>query len=127
MRASVLLSFALSFFVALLMGCSTSPMSRIDQGRAQYDSWPLEVKEAVLNGEARNGMTPEVVEMALGKPSEVVTRSNRGGGDEVWVYRKGSGVGSSLLKNTGVSVGGGVGGVNVGTGTSGVGRQPRRN
>ena len=40
----------------------------------------------------------------------------------MWVYRK-SAVGSSLLNNTGLSVGTGVGGVNVGTGIGGVGRR----
>src|SRR5689334_17642493 len=98
--------------------CSTSPLSRIDANRARYESWPLDVQEAVLNGEARKGMTPEQVEMALGKPTEVVTRSGKPGEDEVWVYRK-SNLGSSVLNNTGVSVGGGIGGVSVGTGTSG--------
>ena len=99
-------------------GCSTSPVSRIDSNRAEYESWPLEVQEAVLKGEARKGMTPEQVEMALGKPTEVVTRSAKAGEDEVWVYRK-SNVGSSLLNNTGVSLGGGIGGVSVGGGSGG--------
>lgn len=108
--------------LGLLAACSTSPMSRIDADRARYESWPLEVQEAVLNGQAKKGMTREQVEMALGKPTEVVTRSARAGEDEVWVYRKSS-VGSSLLNNAGVSVGGGVGGVSVGTGTGGMGRR----
>jgi hypothetical protein len=108
---------------ALLAGCmSPSPMSRIDSNRARYESWPLEVQEAVLNGKARKGMTPEQVEMALGKPSEVVTRSATGG-DEVWVYRKAGGMGSSLLGNSGVAIGGGTGGVSVGTGIGGGGRR----
>lgn len=109
--------------VGMLMvaACSSSPLSRIDSNRARYESWPLDVQEAVLNGEARKGMTPEQVEMALGKPTEVVTRS-RAGEDEVWIYRK-SNVGSSLLNNTGVSVGGGVGGVSVGTGMGVGGRR----
>lgn len=102
----------------LLASCSTSPLSRIDAQRARYESWPLDVQEAVLNGEARKGMTPEQVVMALGKPMQVVTRSAKSGEDEVWVYRKG-GTGSSLLNNTGVSLGGGLGGVNVGTGMGG--------
>ncbi len=94
-------------------------MSRIDANRARYESWPLEVQEAVLQGVARKGMTAEQVEVAMGKPSEVVSRSAKAGEDEVWIYRKGSGIGSSLLGNTGVSVGGGVGGVSVGTGVGG--------
>ena len=111
---------ALLLTVCALSACSTSPMSRIDSNRAKYESWPLDVQEAVLNGEARKGMTPEQVEMALGKPTQVVTRSARAGDDEVWVYRK-SAVGSTLLNNTGVSVGTGIGGVNVGTGIGGGG------
>src|SRR5262245_54177961 len=111
----------LPLLVGVLSACSTSPMSRIDENRAKYESWPIEVQEAVLSGEARTGMTREQVEMALGKPTQVVPRSVREGDDEVWVYRK-SNLGSTILNNTGVSVGTGIGGVNVGTGLGG-GRQ----
>ena len=101
---------ALPLFIALVGGCASSPIARIDDNRGKYESWPLEVQEAVLKGQARAGMTPEQVEMALGKPSEIVSRSVRAGEDEVWVYRK-SAVGSTILNNTGVSVGTGVGGI----------------
>src|SRR5262245_2300783 len=94
-------------------------MSRIDQNRGRYESWPLEVEEAVLNGESRKGRTREQVEKALGKPTQVVTRAATGD-DEVWIYRK-SQVGSNILNSTGVSVGTGIGGVNVGTGIGGGG------
>ena len=99
-------------------------MSRIDADRAKSESWPLDVQQAVLNGQAIKGMTPEQVEMSLGKPSEVVARSAKGGDDEVWVYRKGAPLGGlgGVLRNTGISVGGGVGGVGVGTSTGGGGR-----
>ncbi len=106
---------ALIFATALLAACSSSPMSRIDTNRAIYESWPLDVQEAVLNSEARKGMTREQVEMALGKPTQVVTRSSS---DEVWVYRKGGGV-TPLLANTGLSVGAGIGGVSLGTSSRG--------
>lgn len=112
--------FALSIAALLVAGCTTSPMSRIDENRGKYESWPLDVQEAVLKGEARAGMTAEQVEMALGKPTEVVSRSAKAGEDEIWVYRK-SAVGSSLLNNTGVSIGTGIGGVGVGTGIGGRG------
>src|ERR1041385_5861036 len=108
----------------LLPACSSSPISRIDENRGKYESWPIEVQEAVLAGEARKGMTREQVEMAMGKPTQVVTRS-ADGDEEVWVYRK-SAVGSNILNNTGVSVGTGIGsmgGVSVGTGLGGGGRQ----
>ncbi len=123
MKNSVVLCFMVSLLLGILAGCSTSPMSRIDADRAKYESWPLDVQQAILNGEAIKGMTPEQVEMSLGKPSEVVTRSAKAGDDEVWVYRKGGALGSGILKNTGVSIGGGVGGVGVGASSSGGGRQ----
>ncbi len=119
MKTHLLISILAAAFG--LSACSTSTISRIDQDRARYESWPLEVKEGILAGEARKGMTPEQVEMALGKPTQIVSRSARAGDDEVWVYRK-STVGSGILRNTGVSIGGGVGGVNVGTGLGGGGR-----
>jgi hypothetical protein len=100
----------------LLAACTTSPLSRIDSNRALYESWPLEIQEAVLNGEVKPGMTPDMVRMSVGRPTEVVTRSVQSGDDEVWVYRKGG----SPLSNTGLSIGGGVGGVSVG-GSSGGG------
>ena len=76
----------------LAAGCSSSPqMRRIDADRAVYEQWPIEVRQAVLDGKAEVGMTPDMVEMALGKPTEVVTRSGTPttGDDEVWIYRTG--------------------------------------
>ncbi|MEY4938952.1 MAG: hypothetical protein RIQ93_687 [Verrucomicrobiota bacterium] len=107
--------------VWLVPGCSTSPLSRIDSNRPAYESWPIEVQEAVLSGQAKKGMTRGQVEMALGKPTEVIRRASRAGEDEVWIYRKGA-PGSSILNNAGVVLGGGMGGVSVGTG----GRSGRR-
>jgi hypothetical protein len=106
-------SFVLIAAISVLVGCATSPLSRIDANRPLYESWPLEVQEAVLNGQVKNGMTPEMVQMSVGKPSQVITR---GIDDEVWVYRKGGS--SSLLRNTGISIGAGTGGVGIGTSTS---------
>jgi hypothetical protein len=93
----------------LLAGCAspTSPsaiMDRVDANRAEYETWPLAIKEAVLDGRVVKGMTPSMVLVARGKPTEVV---DRGGGDEVWVYRKGTGSGGSpgMMRGTTVSIG----------------------
>jgi hypothetical protein len=72
------------------------------------------VQQAVMNGEAKKGMTKDQVEMALGKPTEVVNRSST---DKIWVYKKGGGGLAPLLN--GVSVGTGIGGVGVGTSIGG--------
>lgn len=118
MNASArLCQFSVLSILFLLAACATSPLSRIDSNRALYESWPLEVQEAVLNGQVKQGMTPEMVQMSVGKPTQVINRSVQAGDDEIWIYRKGGG-GSSILRNTGVSIGGGVGGVGVSTGTT---------
>ena len=77
-----------------IAGCSSPQMSRIDSDRELYESWPLEIRQAVLDGKAEPGMTPDMVRMSLGKPTEVVTRAGapNSGSDEIWIYRKGGGM-----------------------------------
>jgi hypothetical protein len=102
----------------LLAGCTTTPMNRIDANRSLYDSWPVEVRQAVLDGRVEKGMTPEMVEMSIGKPSQKETRPGRQGADEVWIY---GGSGSSPLKGANIGVGVGpvyVGGLGGGSGAS---------
>jgi hypothetical protein len=120
MNASCFRLPALLLAGLFVAACASSKMSRIDANRAVYESWPFEMQQAVLNGEVKQGMTPEMVEMSIGKPSQKDSRPAKGVEDEVWLYKKsgGGGVGS-LLSNTGISIGGGLGGVNVGTGMGG--------
>jgi hypothetical protein len=96
-------------------------MSRVDANRGLYESWPLEIQEAVSSGRVIKGMTPEQVEMALGKPSRVEQRTGGANGDEIWIYGSSGGSGSSILNNTSISLGGGIGGVGIGSGPIGVG------
>ena len=94
--------------LVFLAGCSSSSLSRIDSNRAEYESWPIEVQEAVLNQRAVKGMTPEMVTMAMGKPSTVEMRGGKNGEEEVWIYKKGSGLGGMppIDVGTGTSIGG---------------------
>ena len=64
-------------------------MSRIDANRDIYETWPVETKQAVLDGKVEVGMLPEMVKVAWGTPSEVVASPGGGPGDEIWVYTKG--------------------------------------
>ena len=104
--------------IFVLAGCSTSPMSRIDANRAQYESWPFEIQEAVLNGKVLVGMTPEMVRVTLGEPARITNRMGRKGAEEVWTYSKGGGLN---LQNSNISLGGNIGGLGVGTGGLGGG------
>jgi hypothetical protein len=86
-----------SFSVLLLLavgmagGCASSQMSRIDRNRDIYETWPIDVRQAVLDGKVEPGMNPDMVRVAWGEPSEV---SVSPAGDEIWVYSKGGDPGS---------------------------------
>jgi hypothetical protein len=97
-------------------------MSRIDANRALYESWPLDMQQAVLDGKVVPGMTPDMVRMAIGKPTEITTRANGGSGDEVWIYRKGGddGGGFGGLGGPNIGLGGSLGGIGINT-ASGMG------
>lgn len=95
-------------------GCASSQMSRIDRNRDIYETWPLEVRQAVLDGKVEPGMNPDMVRVAWGEPSEVTVSP---GGDEIWVYTKGGDPGTVLYPGGGL----GVGGSGIGMGGSGIG------
>ncbi len=122
--------------IILMAGCASSQMSRIDRNRDAYETWPVEVRQSILDGKVEQGMTPEMVEVAWGRPTEI--ESQGGPGNEVWVYKSGGDDGSVLYPNgasypaggvyggnrpsIGVAVGnGGVLGGGVGIGGGGMG------
>ncbi len=89
----------------LFTGCAStkSPMSRIDENRDEYEKWPIDVKQAVLDGRVEKGMTPRQVEVAIGKPAKVEIKEGRKGVQEVWIYKKGGA--GNVMKGSTVSVG----------------------
>lgn len=114
--------------VVLGNGCASSQMNRIDSNRDIYETWPLEVRQAVLDGKVEPGMNADMVRVAWGKPTEVSTSP---GGDEIWVYSKGGdpgsvyypggGMGSAGLgSGTGIGISTGRGGTSIGT-SAGIG------
>ncbi|HWL14197.1 MAG TPA: hypothetical protein VNR00_01250 [Opitutus sp.] len=95
-------------------GCSTVD-SRLKKHESAFNSWPADVQQKVRSGQIDLGFTPEMVQVALGDPSRVFTRTTQNGNAEVWVYPEkgpkfsfGVGVGS-MRGSTGVG-----GGVTVG-------------
>lgn len=108
---------------ALSGGCSSSQMNRIDRHRDIYEQWPLETRQAVLDGKVEVGMTPDMVAVAWGKPSEVVTHSSSG--DEIWIFKRGGNEGSvyypggGMGSNSGGVYGGGGPGIGISTSNRG--------
>ena len=102
-------------------GCASSQMSRIDRNRDIYETWPIEVRQAVLDGKVEPGMNTDMVRVAWGSPTEVTTSP---AGDEIWVYSKGGDPGSVYYPGGGVGMGGsgiGMGGSGIGMGGTGTG------
>jgi hypothetical protein len=86
MKKSVLLLAAM-FTCALTGGCSTVD-SRIARNRAEYSTWPMEVREKIAAGKIDIGFTPEQVLVALGEPDRKFTRTTSDGSSAVWSYRE---------------------------------------
>jgi hypothetical protein len=102
-------------------GCSApSTMSRVNANRAKYETWPPEIKEAVLSQRAIPGMNADMVRVALGKPVQVIPGANPG--EEVWIYRHTAPGESGGGPN--IQIGTNIGGVQVGAGGGGGGMGP---
>lgn len=101
-------------------GCASSQMSRIDRNRDIYETWPIETRQAVLDGKVEPGMNPDMVRVAWGEPSEVTVSP---AGDEIWVYAKGGDPGSVYYPPGSGVIGSGVGmgspGIGISTGRGG--------
>lgn len=122
MKRRLISNLVLAFAIGGASGCASSQINRIDRNRSVYESWPIEIQEAVFSGKVDPGMTPMMVEVAWGKPTEVITQSSNG--DEIWVYRSGGDPGSvyyppgSMGTNTGMGTTGiGMGGPGIGIST----------
>lgn len=109
----------------LLSACTTArtPAQRIERDRAAFDAWPAEVQRQVQAGEVAVGFDEAQVQMALGDPDDVTTRTTADGQAEVWTYRDRS---PRLGIGFGVSGGSGGSGVGLGVGTSSGGTQAPR-
>lgn len=90
----LLLVSTVALFAVAAAGCSSSQMSRIDRNRDLYETWPIEIRQAVLDGKVEPGMTPDMVRVAWGEPSEIVAQARSG--DEIWVYKRGGDDGSVM-------------------------------
>lgn len=114
-------SVILLLAVGVVSGCGSSQMSRIDRNRDIYETWPIETRQAVLDGRVEPGMTPDMVRVTWGEPSEVVAQSSTG--DEIWVYKIGGSEGSVIYPGGGLGTVGGMGttgpGIGISTGRGG--------
>ena len=112
MRFSPPLFLCVITSILLLVGCSSTPQDRISQNRQTFESYPADVQRKISAGQADIGFTPDMVRLALGKPSKIYNRADAHGESEVWVYTK-----SKPQFSFGVGVGSSSGGYGGGTST----------
>jgi hypothetical protein len=80
---------------AIVAGCTSTPQeSRIDKNREIYETWPLDTKQAVLDGKVEQGMNTDMVRVAWGEPTKVV--DSNAPGEQVWVYETGGDPGTMI-------------------------------
>ncbi len=98
MKHRAIVFSGLVMLVIYFAGCATGPSSRIKQDPEVFASFPEEVQDNIRAGEIDIGYTKEMVEMALGRPDRVVTRTSGDREERVWIYTR-------SLRAVGLSVG----------------------
>lgn len=71
--------------LAVLAGCAT-PEARIQKNPGLFESLAASDQQAIKEGRAALGFTPEMVKLALGDPDRVSTKTDASGVSEVWRY-----------------------------------------
>jgi hypothetical protein len=71
--------------VFALAGCST-PESRIRNNPAVFSRLTPEQQNLIRNGQIAVGFDQEMVELALGEPDHITTRTDAQGVSEIWRY-----------------------------------------
>lgn len=67
-------------------GCVSTPERRIAKHPELFAGFAPEVQARIRRGEIDVGFTPDMVRLALGSPSQVLTRKTAAGTTEVWNY-----------------------------------------
>ena len=71
--------------LTVLAGCAT-PEARIQKNPELFASLAVSDQQAIKEGRAALGFTPEMVKLALGDPDRVLTKTDASGVSEVWRY-----------------------------------------
>lgn len=73
-------------FLAAAIGCNTTG-ARIRANSAAFDALDPSAQRAIKRGEVQLGFTEDMVELALGKPTQVAGGMAGTDEDATWVYR----------------------------------------
>lgn len=86
MKTSKFLLTALAALAAVILaGCAT-PESRIRQNPAAFSRLAPAQQELIKHGQIAIGFDQEMVQLALGEPDHIRTRTDASGVSEIWSY-----------------------------------------
>jgi hypothetical protein len=73
--------------ILLIAGCRTSNIAsrRVERGQA-YENFPRQIQQLVDQGRIQQGMNPDAVYIAWGRPGEVLEEKTRQTRRTIWVY-----------------------------------------
>jgi hypothetical protein len=69
-----------------LLGCVSTPQSRIKANPALFASFPPEAQAKIKEGVVEIGFSRDMARIALGSPDQISTRSTAKGKTEIWSY-----------------------------------------
>lgn len=78
---------SLAFAGFLLVGCASTPEKRIAANPEIFEALSEDQQNIVRQGHIDVGFTPEAVQLALGKPDEVVKRRTSDGEEVSWIFK----------------------------------------
>lgn len=74
------------FLVLILVAGCASPSTRIEKNPTLFKSFPAKAQTEIENGKISVGFSPQMVEMAWGRPSRKLTEQTADGRKEIWIY-----------------------------------------
>ncbi|MBE7537605.1 MAG: hypothetical protein HS122_04260 [Opitutaceae bacterium] len=82
--------------VLFAAGCST-PQSRIDKNPAAFSRLTPQQQDLIKKGQVALGFDKEAVQLALGEPDRLITRTDASGTKEIWSYTTYEGMDGAFL------------------------------
>lgn len=86
MKTSNVLAFFAAALAAFLFGGCATPATRIRQNPELFASYPVEQQELIRQGKVAVGFDMNAVQLALGAPDHVRTRTTNDGTAQIWSY-----------------------------------------
>jgi hypothetical protein len=86
MNLSKLRWMAFAALAALALAACSTPETRIRQNPAAFARLTSQQQDLIRHGQIAVGFDPEMVQLSLGEPDHIRTRTDANGSTEIWTY-----------------------------------------